>query len=154
MIISFLINVFSYVLIVFSKIDSEPLKIADIKQNIQVTEEKIIGKNGYHNDGIIYRKYLLNEKELKKIINDIKNNFHWKIGALNEELKNLISKADKNDMLNIDNGYYFYVDRHPEASGNIYEFNADIVYKRYSYNYTVMALDVNNKTLYYFQVDT
>ena len=52
-------------------------------------------------------------------------------------------------------GYYFFKDRHDEASGDIYKFDREVVISsRYSTNYIISALDVENKTLYYFQLDT
>ena len=60
-----------------------------------------------------------------------------------------------NPMFEIDNGYYFFKDRHDDAEGDIYFFDREVVISnRYSCNYIISALDVENKTLYYFQLDT
>lgn len=79
--------------------------------------------------------------------------------AKRDELKDELTHIDgvdlDNPMLDIDNGYYFFKDRHNEASGDIYKFDREIVISnRYSSNYIISALDVENKTLYYFQLDT
>ena len=131
-----------------------PLKTIEINTNLAVSEEKITGKNGGHNDGTIYQKYDLNDDELKEIIASVETNPHWQKGALSEELKKEIATAQKNEMLDIDNGYFFFKDRHAEASGDIYRYDEEVVNGRFSYNYMIAALDVENKKLYYYQLDT
>lgn len=140
-------------------IETFPFEDAEIPICVRVSEEKITGKNGGHFDGTIYRASKLSNEELKEVITSIESNPHWQKGALSDELKNELTHIDgvdsDNPMLDIDNGYYFFKDRHNEASGDIYKFDREIVINnRYSSNYIISALDVENKTLYYFQLDT
>lgn len=135
------------------------IRAIELDTDLVVSEEIITGKNGGHNDGTIYQKYELNDDELKEVIASIESNFHWQKGALSDELKDELRHIDSidsdNPMFNIDNGYYLFKDRHDMASGDIYKFNREIIISsRGSCNYIISALDVENKTLYYFQLDT
>ena len=101
----------------------------------------------------------MSDEELKEVIASIENNPHWQKGAISDELKEELSLVDSfdydNPMFDIDNGYYFFKDRHDDAEGDIYKFDREVVISnRYSCNYIISALDVENKTLYYFQLDT
>lgn len=159
MISFFLFLLLSVLLTTFISNEPVPLNTIEIFSNLNVTEEKITGKNGGHFDGTIYQKYELNDDELDEIIRTIKDNSHWKKGALSNELKEElrhIHSFDKNNpMFDIDNGYFFFKDKHADAvPSQIYVYDKEIINKRYSYNYILAALDVENKVLYYFQLDT
>ena len=150
--------IFFITLVMFENSPPVPIEAIEINTELVVSEEKITGKNGGHNDGTIYQKYELNDKELKEVITSIESNPHWQKGALSDELKDELAHVDAidsdNPMFDIDNGYHFFKDRHDEASGDIYKFDREVVISsRYSTNYIISALDVENKTLYYFQLD-
>lgn len=51
----------------------------------------------------------------------------------------------------IENGYYFFYDRHSEAKD---PYDDTDVFNRYSFNYTVAAYDCDNDMLYFIEVDT
>lgn len=51
----------------------------------------------------------------------------------------------------VSKGYYFFRDRHGEATATE---NLEQVLKRGSFNYTVALYDTENKTLYYYELDT
>lgn len=159
-----MINLFFFIIIFIALVMLEnsppvPLEAIEINTELIISEEKITGKNGGHNDGTIYQKYELNDEELKEVIASIQDNSHWQKGALSDELKEELTHVDaidsNNPMFDIDNGYYFFKDRHDQASGDIYKFDREVVISnRYSCNYIISALDVENKKLYYFQLDT
>lgn len=139
--------------------ESPPFDDAEIPIYVTVCEEKTTGKNGGHFDGTIYKVSELTDEELKEVITSVESNSHWKKGALSDELKDELTHVDAidsdNPMFDIDNGYHFFKDRHDEASGDIYKFDREVVISsRYSTNYIISALDIENKTLYYFQLDT
>jgi hypothetical protein len=138
--------------------NSIPTDIMQIDTKISATNELVDGKD-WNGDGIFYQEYKLSQLELESVTNDIKNSSRWTEGALSEELKELLSKSIlyskvNTNILTIDNGYYFFKDRHKEATGNLYYYNPEIVDKRSSYNYIIAALDVDDSILYYYQVDT
>lgn len=151
--------IFSMINTVVTNPPPREMQAIELESNLIVSAEKITGKNGGHNDGTIYQEYELSDEELETIIASIESNPHWQKGALSDELKNELTHVEaidlENPMLDIDNGYYFFKDRHTEASGDIYKFDREIVISdRYSTNFTISALDVENKKLYYFQLDT
>ena len=159
MITFFVYMVFFVILVMLTNSPPIPLEAIEINKELVVSEEKITGKNGGHNDGTIYQKYELSDEELKEVIAIIESNPHWQKGALSDELKDELAHVHSldsdNPMFDIDNGYFFFKDRHDDASGDIYKFDREIVISsRYSCNYMIGALDVKNKTLYYFQLDT
>lgn len=159
MISFFFYMIFSIIVIMINNTPPVPLNEIELNTDFIVSEEIITGKNGGHNDGTIYQKYELNDEELKEVITSIESNPHWQKGALSEELKEELSHVHSfdsdNPMFEIDNGYYFFKDRHDDAEGDIYKFDREVVISnRYSCNYIISALDVENKTLYYFQLDT
>ena len=159
-----MLEIFFYIIFFIIKIiitnpPSAEIEAIELDINLEVSEEKITGKNGGHNDGTIYQKYELTDEELKEVIASIESNPHWQKGALSDELKEELTHVHSfekcNPMFDIDNGYYFFKDRHDEASGDIYKFDREVVISnRYSCNYIISALDVENKKLYYFQLDT
>lgn len=139
--------------------ESPPFDDAEIPTYVTVSEEIITGKNGGRFDGTIYRVSVLNDEELKEVIASIENNPNWQKGALSDELKEELTHVNsfdsENPMFSIDNGYFLFKDEHADALTNeIYTFDSEIVRSRGSYNYIISALDVKNKTLYYFQLDT
>lgn len=57
-----------------------------------------------------------------------------------------------NTIPKIENGYYKFYDRHPEASEN--RNSDEDLLARYSYNFSVAVYDVDNNIFYYFELDT
>ncbi len=51
----------------------------------------------------------------------------------------------------IEEGYYIFRDRHPEAEDPTSDFE---IFRRPSFNYTIGLYDTGTKTLYYFKEDT
>lgn len=140
-------------------LESPPFDDAEIPTYVTVCEEKIRGKNGGRFDGTIYKVSELTDEELKEVIASVESNPHWQKGALSDELKEELTHVDSidsdNPMFNIDNGYFLFKDDHIDAtSSEVYTFDSEVVRSRGSYNYIISALDVDNKKLYYFQLDT
>lgn len=153
------ITITSIGLICGMALEAPPFNDAEVPIYVQVCEEKIRGKTGWKEDGTIYKVSELTDEELNEVIASVESNPHWQKGALSDELKEELTHVDSfdkdNPMLGINNGYYFFKDRYDEASGDIYKFDREVVISnRYSCNYIISALDVENKKLYYFQLDT
>ena len=51
----------------------------------------------------------------------------------------------------IENGYYYFYDRHSESDN---PFSDEYLHSRYSYNFTLAMYDCDNHTLYYMEFDT
>lgn len=142
----------------FSETDRIPLEAIQVKTKINVTNEMIEGRD-WNGDGVIYQEYELTRDELDSVKKDIEESTLWKKEPITEDIKSLVSKAeflldDEIKMLNVNNGYYFFKDRHSDATGDLYECNLEKIYSRSADNYTVAALDIENSVLYYFQLDT
>ena len=86
----------------------------------------------------------------------------WYILPLPNEIKEVTeiqhcnSKDCKNiyeryNIPNIDNGYYYFIDRHPEST-NDYDYTN--INNRTSYNFTLAIADLDNSIIYYYKLDT
>lgn len=123
-----------------------------LNMELVATQEFIEGRNG-NGDGIIYKEYELSEDEMKDIISQIETNTHWR-NEVSDELKDFISFDEFYGIYEVENGYSFFKDRHPDAKGDIYRYNKARIRGRGSVDVTVAVLDVDNKKLYYLVWDT
>ena len=53
--------------------------------------------------------------------------------------------------MNINKGYYYFLDRHDEA---IYYNSDENVLNRFSYNFTIALYNEETNKLYYYELDT
>lgn len=51
----------------------------------------------------------------------------------------------------VENGYYFFMDRHSESKGINDDTN---ILNRYPFNFTIAIYDTDNQTIYYCEFDT
>ena len=58
---------------------------------------------------------------------------------------------EKYNIPKIENGYYFFFDRHSES---INKYDDSKINDRSSYNFTIALLDKNTNTIYYYRLDT
>lgn len=111
---------------------------------------------GFRNEGETLAKVYLNDKQTEKLINKIQKNPNWKQTPITEMLeKRITEQTIEEDMAvpKITNGYWICKDRHLDATkiyNEIEIFSTD----RYSENFSVGVLDVDNNILYFYQVDT
>ena len=93
--------------------------------------------------------------EVKKVLNEIKNNKHWRELPIMERLQEgIIFNIDKSMKFPIvENGYWFYLDRHTEAN-DIYDEYERYEEKRSSTNFSVAVFDLDSNILYYYALDT
>ena len=113
---------------------------------------------GFHGDGEYFSKIKC-EKIKSDDLSDI-----WVKYPLSEQLdiatnmeqcdsKNCKSIYEKYGIpTNIAKGYYYFTDRHPD---NYSDRHNDVnVNNRASYNYSLAILDLENSTIYYYELDT
>ena len=92
--------------------------------------------------------------------NEIKSN--WKELPLSEELKEVMELIQCNNneckntyerynIPNIESGYYYFYDRHTDSKDRK---NDEELNSRSSYNFSIGIYDVDNKIIYYYDLDT
>ena len=57
----------------------------------------------------------------------------------------------KYDVPSIENGYYYFLDRHTEAKD---KFDDSDINNRSSWNFTLGIIDIDTNTIYYYEFDT
>lgn len=131
--------------------------------DIDIDECKRISENdqhqGFHGDG----DYILKvdcSKNNKKILKQIKK---WKKLPLSDNLQLIMyggerdnktygyELAKKNNIPEIKNGYYYYLDRNSNAANKHSDLS---LFDRYSFNFTIVMYDLDTDILYYYEFDT
>ena len=118
----------------------------------QIVKEKDT-HGGFLGDGDYFAKIKCNNLQVRDLTKS------WYILPLPEELKKVTemeqcnSKDCKNiyeryNIPNIENGYYYFIDRHPDAKDNT------TINERSSYNFTLAIADLDNSIIYYYELDT
>lgn len=110
---------------------------------------------GFHGDGETFIKVSLSGKQAEKVIDEIKNNKHWKRLPMSETM-NKNSKSPFNSNMSIpevNNGYCFFVDMHSDVNDK-YNENEMYAEERFSKNYAVAVYDIDRNILYYYQYDS
>ena len=110
---------------------------------------------GFHGDGECVIKVYFSDEQAIKFKNKIDKNSHWKQLPMPERLQEVVGARMDKDMYVpiIENGYYFFVDRHSEADD---KFNPNEMFEEFraSSNYTVAVFDIDENILYYYELDT
>jgi len=137
-------------------------KINTIFKNIEINENEceiekdIDTHDSFHGDGDYFAKIKcnnINYNELSK---------NWKKLPLSESIKQATEIEHCNDnecksiydrfsIPNIENGYYYFIDRHNESKN---KYDDTDLNNRSSYNYTLAIIDLNTNIIYYYEFDT
>lgn len=59
--------------------------------------------------------------------------------------------GNQNGIPKITNGYYYFLDRHNEATN---KHSDKDLFDRYSFNFTIALYDIDTKIFYYYKFDT
>lgn len=118
---------------------------------------------GFHGDGEKFAKIVFDNKNGLDILSQIEKSNRWNKLPLTENL-NLImyggvkdnieysyNLAEKSEIPEIKNGYWYFIDRHSES---LHPEKDNELFDRHSFNFTIAMYDTNNNTLYYFEFDT
>ena len=156
MICTFLFLLISYV--IFSIKYGEHVRVSskiEIKIPLSAKLENNDSHGGFHGDGESLSKVYFNVEQAHNIENEINANKHWKKLPMPERLQNCVSlyAEEGMNMPIVENGYWFYLDRHSEAD-NKYDENERYEEKRASRNYSVAVFDTDENILYYYELDT
>lgn len=109
--------------------------------------------SGFLGDGDYFAKIKCNNLKVSDLTKS------WYTLPLSEELKEVTEMKQCNDkdckniyerynIPSIDNGYYYFLDRHPDSKNN------KDINNRSSYNFTLAIADLDNSIIYYYELDT
>ena len=143
---------------------SEIIEI-DVSSGTIVEESDSHG--GPHGDGLLFQQISFEDS---KVLEEIKGNQNWKSFPLSRNIEELVYgvKVSTEDCVRIhgpylidenrntiipeiQNGYYYFYDRHSESED---PYNDENVLDRASFNFTLALYDSDNKVLYYVEFDT
>lgn len=132
-----------------------------INENIQLDYEDTHG--GFQGDGEIVAVISFDVPVGDKILTDIRQSKGWHHLPLSQNLSLLMyggeednqqysfNLAEKLAMPTIENGYYFFVNRHPNRVSSVDDTN---IFKEGSFNFTLAVYDVDTRIMYYLEFDT
>lgn len=125
-----------------------------------------IDSHGWFGDAITYLEMTFSNAEAESIIKKIKLNEDWSTLPLTDTLKIAVYGSESPKLSNgpyltfddgkvifpiIENGYYFFMDRHSNSSDIKDDTN---LLSRSSHNFTIAIYDVDNNRLHYCESDT
>ncbi len=114
---------------------------------------------GFHGDG----DYFVKAQCQDDFDNEIKKTGLWKELPLTENLELIMYGGKKDDVTyvyelannagipKIENGYYYFIDRHTESQNKYSDLD---LFNRYSFNFTIALYDNDTNILYYYEFDT
>lgn len=105
---------------------------------------------GFHNDGCLQIIVQLPENYNTK---DMESSPHWHSLPLPGSLHTFVYQPYDDDLMlpEIENGYYYFRDRHAESDD---PYDAGKILSRYSFNFTLAVFDTDTKKLYFIKYDT
>lgn len=122
---------------------------------------------GFHGDGLRVAQISFDDDT---ILEEIENSDHWSTMPLSENITALVygiayeeenseksvgpyltDEEGKTVIPEIQNGYYYFYDRHPECKEPYEDMD---VLGRGSFNFILALYDTDNKVLYYVEFDT
>jgi hypothetical protein len=110
---------------------------------------------GFHGDGERLFKVYFSKEQAEKFKEKIEKNIHWKKLPMPELLQDKVSFETEEgmNMPIIENGYFFFLDRHSLAED---KYSSDKIDDkiRSSWNYTVAVFDTDENILYFYELDT
>ena len=152
------------------KAESATFSTLSRQLGIQIPNGQILAEQdshgGFHGDGETFIKIKFSEEEAESLTSEMKSSPGWHMLPLTENLSTILygyesdvfscspMACDDNGNLlipAISNGYWFFMDRHPESTDP--SDDSDI-FSRYSYNFTLAVYDMDQRILYYFKMDT
>lgn len=132
---------------------SKIIEIDIEKCNIEIESDT---HGGFLGDGDYFAKIICSNKE------NHDDFYNWKEMPLSDSLKKVMgmSQCDDKECSNafekysipeIENGYYYFLDRHSEATDKHDDANLN---NRDSMNFSLAIYDADNKIIYFYEMDT
>lgn len=128
--------------------------------------ENLDTHGGFHGDGKTFLKLQFSTSQSNTFCAEIQDSDYWHSLPLSENTARALYGSygdgyshaplfqnDNGDPLlpEVENGYYFFCDRHSEAADPA---DDSALHSRYSWNFTIAVYDADTMTLYYFELDT
>lgn len=115
---------------------------------------------GFHGDGQTLVEILFDDPEA--LAARLAENGDWQALPLTENLQTAVYGSatvgslvwgwgEKDELPAIENGYYYFYDRHSESKDPKSDRE---LFSRYSYNFTIALYDADSGHLYYYKLDT
>lgn len=133
----------------------------DVSKGTVLTDSDSHG--GFHGDGMMFQQITFEDS---KLLDEIKDNGSWKTMPLSQNIEARVYGVEEDTsrigpyltdesgdtiIPNIQNGYYYFYDRHSESKE---PYNDEDVLNRASFNFTLAVYDSDNHVLYYVEFDT
>lgn len=133
----------------------------DVSKGTEIAHNDSHG--GFHGDGMTFVSISFSDNA---ILSQILENNEWKPMPLTQNLSILAYGITTDDsrigpyltgenreavMPEIENGYYYFIDRHSQSTNS---HDDSEVLNRYSLNFTIAIYDVDTNILYYAKLDT
>lgn len=146
-----------------TSVEDKIFNVLDIDISSSVEVENSDSHGGFHGDGSTFISFLFEDDTL---LEQVKNNDNWNNLPLDKNVSTLVygtgtdtykegpylSNENGEPIIpEIDNGYYCFIDRHSESTD---KFDDTKVLERNSFNFTIAIYDMDNRILYYAELDT
>lgn len=130
---------------------------------IDVSKGTVLTDSDSHGDGMLFQQISFEDGEVSI---EIKDNGNWNPLPLSENIEALVYGIEEGTSIigpyltdengdtilpDIQNGYYFFYDRHSESET---PYSDEDVLSRASFNFTLALYDCDNHVLYYVEFDT
>lgn len=141
------------------------LNETDISEGTLTAERDTHG--GFHGDGLFYSSFLFEGESRERFGRELSVNESWHALPLSETLSIAayggmyndvsygillaFSDGDECNLPEVQNGYWYFVDRHPKA---VDMESSDELLSRYSYNFVFAIYDCDTGILSYYRLDT
>jgi len=140
-----------------------------IQKNINIDIPKPINVScsdnhgGFHGDGKTFAKLEFSPEDEGIILKEFQDNDNWRELPLSENINLLMyggirgetsysyNIAEDFEIPKIENGYWYFVDRHSESTDSSSDTE---IFNRFSFNLTIAMYDVDTNILYYVEFDT
>ena len=130
----------------------------DIDISFCTIEDEQDTPGGFHGDGDYVVKANCQEEQ-QKILSQLNG---WNEFPLSENIQLIMYGGERDDVTysynlaqkanipKIDNGYYYFLNRHSDAVNE----HSDDIFDKYSFNFTLVLFDTDNSMFYYYEFDT
>lgn len=144
-----------FIILLTGCVNNKELKKIEISNNDCYIEKDIDTHGGFLGDGEYFAKIICPNLKVSELSNN------WKSLPIKSEINEIMNlkmcddkkcanPLERYEIPDIEEGYYYFIDRHSDAIDRYDSFDLN---NRSSYNFSLAIWD-NNKTIYYYKLDT